>query len=212
MKAAKAVKKEMPEALGVSTKEHIRQVALKLFAEFGYENVTIRKICSRAGIAVGTFYNHYGYKQEILLEIYAQIDDALRKIPECLLLPFKEEVLAYVKTKARVVQEFHDIYGFPPVFLALQKSESKSLMLEQRDIYYYVVNATLKGQYKGEVRKDIAPEVIARKILRFLMGVIFDWSLRDCDANLVELVAEDFTGYLELFMVAPAAVDGKGGE
>ncbi|MDR2892741.1 MAG: TetR/AcrR family transcriptional regulator [Deltaproteobacteria bacterium] len=204
MKAARAVKKEVPELSGVSTKEHIRQVALKLFAEFGYENVSIRKICACAGIAVGTFYNHYGYKQEILLEIYTQIDDALRRIPESLLLPFKEEVLAYVKTKAGVVQRFHETYDFPPVFLALQKSESKSLMLERRDIYYYVVNSIMKGQYKGEVRKDLAPELIAKKILRFLMGVIFDWTLRDCVINLVDLVDAELGWYLDCFVVAPS--------
>lgn len=184
-----------------NTRELIRQVALAQLAECGYEKLTIRRICRAAAVSVGTFYNNYTGKQEILLELYNEIDDALKKIPGDLLLPFKEEVLTYLRTKADTVAKFHETYGFPQVFLALQQSESDSLKLEERDIYYHVFNATLRGQYKGEVRNDLEAQDIARRILRCLLGQFLDWTLHDCDYDIVEMIDREFRLYLDVFMV-----------
>lgn len=203
MTVSKSIKADVDYAANKSTKDQIRQISLKLFAENGYENVTIRKICQAAKISIGTFYNNYGNKQDILLEIYNQIDDALKRVPSNLLLPFKEEVLVYLRTKVEAVVKFHETYGFPPVFIALQQSESSSLWLEDRDIYYHVFNAALKGQYKGEVRKDLEAQAIARKLLRCLLGLIFDWCMHNCEYDIMKMVDEDFDLLLDVFAAKP---------
>lgn len=203
MKSAKFPKKEQPSPSGSNVKEHIRQVALRLFSEHGYENITIRKICKDADISIGTFYNNYSNKQDILLEIYIQIDDALKKVPSNLLLPFKDEVLAYMEAKTDAVAKFHVAYGFPPVFLALQQSASYSLRLEERDIYYHVLNATIKGQYKGDVRNDIDAQVITKKIMRYYLGVFLDWCVHDCSYDIVKMVNDEFRLFLDVFMTNP---------
>ena len=39
--------------------EEIAKISLKLFKENPYQNVSMRKIASEVGIAVGTLYNYY---------------------------------------------------------------------------------------------------------------------------------------------------------
>lgn len=55
----------------VNTKDRIMQAALKLFVEQGYQSTSIACIETEAGLVprAGTFYRHFGSKQELLVEI-----------------------------------------------------------------------------------------------------------------------------------------------
>ena len=48
------------------TKNQILSTTIKLFEEYGIENVTMEQIFSTAGIAKGTLYNHFSSKEEII--------------------------------------------------------------------------------------------------------------------------------------------------
>jgi len=50
-------------------KPQIKKQALILFEEVGYDKVSMRKLASQVGIAVGTLYNYFSNKEELYLEI-----------------------------------------------------------------------------------------------------------------------------------------------
>jgi len=54
----------------ISTKEKIFNVAVKLFSEKGYMEVSMREIADIAGITVAGIYNHYDSKEDILYSLY----------------------------------------------------------------------------------------------------------------------------------------------
>ena len=41
----------------------------------GYQNTTVRDICSTADISVGTFYSYFPSKTDLFLDIYKKADD-----------------------------------------------------------------------------------------------------------------------------------------
>lgn len=49
----------------MNTRERIWREALRLFAEKGYEGVSVKEIASEVGIKDSSIYNHYKNKQEI---------------------------------------------------------------------------------------------------------------------------------------------------
>ncbi|MEM8889075.1 MAG: TetR/AcrR family transcriptional regulator [Bacteroidota bacterium] len=53
----------------IATKNKIKQTARKLFTEEGYYEVTSNKIASTAGVPIGSFYNYFGNKKGVLLEL-----------------------------------------------------------------------------------------------------------------------------------------------
>ena len=55
---------------GLDTKSNIFNAALRLFAEKGYENVSVRDIADAVGIKAASIYNHYECKEQILELIY----------------------------------------------------------------------------------------------------------------------------------------------
>lgn len=50
----------------------ILEVAEELFSERGYNNVDMRAISSRVGIAVGTLYNYFPDKRSLFIEVFNQ--------------------------------------------------------------------------------------------------------------------------------------------
>ena len=53
-----------------STKSKIFNASLRLFAENGYENVSVRQIADTVGIKAASIYTHYESKEKILEECY----------------------------------------------------------------------------------------------------------------------------------------------
>jgi len=51
------------------TKDKIFNASVNLFSEFGYDNVSIRRIASEVGIKGSSIYNHFKSKESILDEI-----------------------------------------------------------------------------------------------------------------------------------------------
>lgn len=52
-----------------STADRIRSAAIELFRERGYSATTTRDIAARAGITVGSVYNHFESKQSLLFDV-----------------------------------------------------------------------------------------------------------------------------------------------
>lgn len=49
--------------------QHVREVALSLFASEGYANVSLRQLAEHLGMHAGSLYNHIESKQDLLFEL-----------------------------------------------------------------------------------------------------------------------------------------------
>ena len=57
-----------PEAVD-NTRTRLLKAAAEVFAEHGYENATVRQICTRAGANVALVNYHFGDKLELYTEV-----------------------------------------------------------------------------------------------------------------------------------------------
>lgn len=76
------------QARSRNKREALLQSALTLFAEQGYEQTAIEEIARGAGVAVGSFYQHFASKRQILLVLMD------RFLQEASLLTFKANSVA----------------------------------------------------------------------------------------------------------------------
>lgn len=187
------------------SRDHIFQAAVKLFAEFGYDQVSVRRICQESGIAIGTFYKYYSSKQEIFRDLYATTDEAVKCLPQESDLSFEDEVMRYIDIQLSVALRIQAEMGqFRRIFVALLALEGQGHHLEKREIFFRLVDAVTKGQHVGDVRRDIEAHDLARKIMRFVRGIILDWCLYDCAYDLKRETREEILAYLRLFHFDPA--------
>ena len=68
---------EQFEEIRESRKKQIKDVTLRLFAEFGYTRTSISMIAKEAAISKGLLYNYYSSKEELLVHI---MDDGIREM------------------------------------------------------------------------------------------------------------------------------------
>lgn len=61
----------------IATKNKIKKVARKLFADRGYYDVTSNMIAAKAKVPIGSFYNYYGNKKELILELIRDFNQKL---------------------------------------------------------------------------------------------------------------------------------------
>src|SRR5258708_39598252 len=73
----------------------LKAAGLALFGEKGYEGTSIGDIAERAKLAVGTFYQHFGSKRQVLL---ALIDELLEKLRQ---LGFRTTSMAKLRARFR---------------------------------------------------------------------------------------------------------------
>lgn len=72
------------QARSFEKRKKLRAAARTVFAERGYAAASIEEITSRAGVAVGAFYLHYGSKRQLLVDL---MNELIRHIAELGLAP-----------------------------------------------------------------------------------------------------------------------------
>ncbi|MQY26859.1 TetR/AcrR family transcriptional regulator [Nocardia aurantia] len=67
---------------GRSTKEAIREAAIELFSDKGFEQTSLREVADAVGITKASLYYHYASKQDLLLAIVDPIIDDLHAVAD----------------------------------------------------------------------------------------------------------------------------------
>jgi AcrR family transcriptional regulator len=66
---------------GERTRQQIIQAAHRLFVERGYHGTSMRQIAKQAGLALGSIYNHFASKEEILAVVMIERNPYLDIVP-----------------------------------------------------------------------------------------------------------------------------------
>ncbi|WP_025857805.1 TetR/AcrR family transcriptional regulator [Pseudomonas sp. CHM02] len=164
----------------VTTEEHVRRIACKLFVDEGFHRVSVRRLAAVLGIQPGSLYNHMESKQTLLFDVIErherQLLDEVRRLTKTA-DEVGDALLGYVETVIR----FKLRYRYAAL---LSRLELRSLDSAQRDI----INALrsehcerlreMLGGKKGSSVFTCADDFLERCILVLLDGVI---DLNDAD-------------------------------
>tara|TARA_R110000868_G_scaffold4950_5_gene30752 strand:- start:11709 stop:12383 length:675 start_codon:yes stop_codon:yes gene_type:complete len=158
------------------TRREIFRTAMGLFAESGYDGVTIEDICRNASVAKATFFLHFENKAALLKDFNDEITQSLVErmagqdgsAEEQLVLlqtAFREAWLANAPVMQKMLREFID----QPTVLAKAAAVNESIV----DLVTQIVR---RGQEKGELRSDIAPELAAISIVSTWSAIAAWWN------------------------------------
>ncbi len=65
--------KETVAAKSEQTRQRVADTALRMFREVGFEKTTMRAIAAEAGVSVGNAYYYFGSKDDLVHELYLQV-------------------------------------------------------------------------------------------------------------------------------------------
>jgi len=144
--------------------EEIAETALKLFKENPYGNVSMRKIASEVGIAVGTLYNYYPNKWELYIEVF---EESWRKTYQILKENCRRSERDYLINYLKLIYQ--------------EMNDKKAIV---RELFRFIINdLEIDDQAKKEKFKRVRfPEVLINEIYQLFVSVLekeFSIELKD---------------------------------
>ncbi|MDN3494344.1 TetR family transcriptional regulator [Planococcus sp. APC 4015] len=100
------------------TRAQIREVALRSFRERGYDGTTIRLIAQEAGVSVGTTNYHFASKNQLVQELYLDVQQAHRDAAEPMLAASDDLVERLRIVYSSGLDQLEPYHAFAPEFLS----------------------------------------------------------------------------------------------
>jgi len=171
-----------------TTKRKILEAAAKCFSEGGYAKTTMDKIAEEAGVSKGALYWHFKSKEELFVELKQRSIAKVRKQFEKLFAqkkPFnvklREAIGLYLSS---LVPENREVARLNAEFLAEAPKIPKlnDMLKDQYEMFRGLIASTIgEAIEKGELRRDIDPEIVSMILLAMLDGLELHWAILELD-------------------------------
>jgi AcrR family transcriptional regulator len=160
-----------------STKEKIFDAAVDLFAERGYDSVSIRDIAAAVGITEGAVYRHYSGKEEVLDAIFSFVESRIYPpVPEASLdamadaLPFRE----ILESMPRAMMADPELMRVTRVMVTQMYHDEKMRSHVRRELFERPVDETEKLFKKLQEKGKIKP-CDARAMATLFISYLVYW-------------------------------------
>lgn len=188
-----------------TSREHMLLVALRLFAQKGYEATSIFDIAQELQITKGAIYKHFKNKQDILDAIISKMEENDQRFAEQFIMPIHvlslEELEAYQKVTMKQVIDFSIAmftYWTEDEFASLFR---KMLTIEQyhdkkMNLLYQNYLGDGPYQYILDIFKTMELKDYEEKALLFYGPMFSLYSLSDIDFELAKKRLQKHFQYL----------------
>ncbi len=164
------------DAKKAQVREALYEAALEQFRASGYEDASIADICKAAGVAKGTFFNHFPTKAHILADWYDQAmqsaDLRSSATPDQTLL----DALLLVAHNAVTLASVDPVLWRAKHAYAPQSDDIQRTERETDDRVHTRITARIRAaQEHGEVRTDVEADALSALYVSTVTGVIRQW-------------------------------------
>lgn len=180
-----------PAAQSLPIREAIIEAAADLFADRGYEGMTMKEIARQVGIHVSSIYAHFKNKEELFLQIYRsvlsghfQLVSGHTGIPETHSTKEKlgyllRSVVHFQLKEAGKMKIYIRLLLLPTGYFE-QDTKDELLKMEQMELEMFS-EMIRKGMDRGEIREGDS-EALARLLICFMDGLF--WEMQRYDEQL----------------------------
>lgn len=157
----------------VDTRQRLIDVALRLFAEKGYENVSMDELVRVARVTKGAFYHYFGSKEQCLAEIHREfVNYAYGRFRAIAISGDLPDVLLR-RLIGELLNQVHDFRGEVVLLwdarLRLPASRTDEIESRKSDIRHFFKDAILEGQRQGQFHKSHDARVAALGVFGMCM-------------------------------------------
>ncbi|MEO1449796.1 MAG: TetR/AcrR family transcriptional regulator [Bacteroidota bacterium] len=155
----------------MNKREAILQAALKLLATQGVHATPMSAIAKEAGTGMGTIYNYFPKKEELINALYVHIKEEERHTFTALEegKPLKTQFETYYQ---RAIQFYLDN---PRVFQFIEQLQASPIITEEsRAIGYEVIAPVLTLLEKGKEARIIKP-IPTQELMQFIGGTVLSF-------------------------------------
>ncbi len=165
---------------GRESRARIREAALALFREHGFDGATLRAIGARAGMGASSIYRHVRSKEELLVEELAARQEAAWtafRTGDDRRASARDRMRRFLRTQ-------HDLLASEPDLTTIalratthpeRRVARRVLALQDRTIGL-LTEVLMSGRVRGEIAREIDVVAAARAILHLTQGARISWA------------------------------------
>ena len=166
------------------TKERILKAAIRLFKEYGYNQVGIEEIANAAEVSRGSFYVYYKNKDDLLAEYLHSLDQVYNEYYETVLCSKECEsmnALEKLNLYMKFTLQFNAENGQDLMRMYYAYLTKDTNTWAKRDRCYFPILEKLitQAREEGSMRKDICMENIESISLGITRGMTLEWSANE---------------------------------
>lgn len=171
--------------------KEIIDVSIKLIADKGIQNLTIKNISERMEISEPAIYRHFKSKQEILTTLLDTFENNFNAIIDdinALEITSVEKAQKFFLLRCEKIAQNPDIAKviFSEEIFQNEKALSEKVHSIMRKNQKIISSIIEDAQNKGELRSDISKEHLSMVILGSLRLLITRWRLKNHSFDLVD--------------------------
>lgn len=176
-----------------ATRENLYQAIIELAKEKEYDKITIRDICAKAEVSIGSFYHHFHSKEELAVQAYYRVDRLINEDFCEMSEKYTAEEYLYLVLKSYITYVSQEIGMLVRVYYKLVMDETSVSAFDPDRLYYKTLMKVLElcGE-EDVIQKQENYHELTEYCIRFIRGLIFDWSLQKGDYDLVERFEKDY--------------------
>lgn len=172
---------------GEKTKKKILEVALNLFAQKGFNKVTVDDIVKKSNTSKGSFYQHFRTKSDIFLVRFKEVDsfylEVYKSFPEE--MDPIEKLSLFSQKLMRFLEEEMGKDLMKVIYSAALESNEHTYFLESNRYLFKIMRRLLEEAIeKGRIDEVLPLEDALTMVTQAYMGAIYHWGLQTTDRSL----------------------------
>ena len=176
------------------TREKLLKTSLDLMEQKGYQNTTVRDICAKANVSIGTFYSYFPSKNDLFFDIYKKADDY-----------FTDYVAVQISGNnvSEKIVDFFRYYAELNIntgmdLLKILFNPDNSWFAQKRPMQQVLSSLIEEGIASGELKCPDGPQYLVEMLFILARGCCYNWCILEGEYDL----AAEMTSYIETVIKA----------
>ena len=168
------------------TRDHVLDISLELMKQHGYQNITVRDICSKADISVGTFYAYFPSKTDLFLDIYKKADDYFSETVAVKVSGdnAKERIKDFFRYYARLNKDT----GID--LIRVLYNPDNSWFSRKRPMQRLLADIIAAGMARAELKTDLSESEMVDYLFTIARGCCYNWCIHAGKTDLEEQIVK----------------------
>lgn len=170
----------------------IYRAIIELTKEKSYDTITIREVCQRAGISIGSYYKHFQSKDDIIFQQIMNSSSHTREEIAPLLNKGSglDNLEAYLELQNELLNG-NDVPWLREIFRIYLYHRIEPV-LDKNSINYVVILKVIKeGQEDGSIRSDMKADELAWIVLKMIIANYYCYCMQDGDFDMKQVMNQE---------------------
>lgn len=161
-----------------TNRKRLYHAAIRLFANAGYDAVSMADIAKAAGLSRASVFNHYPSKQDFLIQFFVELNATIRaRLSKTVYPAFPDFIEEFCQTIDDLVVENRGLFREMTILSIPGEKMRETEIREDMDLAQLFEHQISEARDRGEIREAVDPRLASGLFMATLTGTAREWAL-----------------------------------